>query len=185
MESQIAYPCVKVTLESREMSPFYPVLCRESEYFIFAVSMSPIELGINGSLKWSWKMSVECEERTSGQWFDQRTASAFPCLTPWITALRVISRATARVFELEIYSSAFLILICGGCCPAPPALPPWSPSTLLLFQQQNTGNKTNSHRHSISPLSYPKLSLLSTCVATKLHTQREERHHHSSASTHH
>lgn len=43
--------------------------------------------------------------------------SAFPCPTPWITALRVISRATAGVFELEIYSSAFLILICGGCPP--------------------------------------------------------------------
>lgn len=148
--------------------------------------MSPIELGINGSLKWSWKMSVECEERTSGQWFDQRTASAFPCLTPWITALRVISRATARVFELEIYSSAFLILICGGCCPAPPCTTPLvtlhsSSFSAAKYRKQNS----SSHRHSISPLSYPKWSLLSTCVATKLHTQREERHHHSSASTHH
>lgn len=41
--------------------------------------------------------------------------SAFPCPTPWITALWVISRATAGLFELEIHLSAFLILICSGC----------------------------------------------------------------------
>ncbi len=43
------------------------------------------------------------------------TESAFPCPSPRITALSVISRATAGVFELEIYSSALFILICSGC----------------------------------------------------------------------
>lgn len=68
-----------------------------------------------------WNVSEECEwsERGGHLGYDLIMApsplSAFPCPTPWITALRVISRATVRVFGLEIYSSALLVLICGGC----------------------------------------------------------------------
>ena len=62
-------------------------------------------------------VSEGCEwsERGGHLGYDLITVSAFPCPTPWITALWVISRASAGLFALEIYSSAFLILICSGC----------------------------------------------------------------------
>lgn len=81
---------------------------------------SAVMMEIDGCLKLFLRnvSREQRERRTSGLWSDHMApgpVSAFPCPTPWITALWVISSATAEVFELEIYSSAFLILIGGGC----------------------------------------------------------------------
>lgn len=71
-------------------------------------------------------VSQECESsgRQVGFGCDQMApgpVSAFPCPTPWITALRVISNAAAGVFELEIHSSLLSLLLIGvaAVCPSP------------------------------------------------------------------
>lgn len=149
-------------------------LCCQTEA-VSAVS-PPVELEINGSL-------TMFEDSTCGRWFDQEAASAVLSPAPWITALRVINTAAARGFELEIYSSAFLILICGGCFPAPPTPPSWSSSfSAAEYWSVRVQETTLQLSEALSDTPSDLCSLL-LWQQNFTHTHRKM-YYHSSASAH-
>lgn len=128
-------------------------------------------MDMDGCIIFFWRMWGVWETRTVGLWCDH--------LVLWVhshvqhlrfTALRVISSATAIVFKLEIYSSAFLILIGGGC------LPFFSFSSRVRHHRKQPGKPLQCEPFLINPL-YFLFSL-----ATKFHAQRTK-YCHSSAST--
>lgn len=96
-----------------------------------------VEVEINGCLKCS-NWSEWGEHRCFDLIMAHSPVSAFSCSTPWITALMVISTATAGLFELEIYSSAFIILICGGSEATPILFSSYSSRIQLLI---STGSR--------------------------------------------
>lgn len=124
-------------------------------------------------------VSQECESsgRQVGFGCDQMApgpVSAFPCPTPWITPLRVISNAAAGVFELEIHSSLLSLVLIGvaAVCPPPPsAAHGCHPSG----KSAGSGSERRAPTALCQPLPLLNSLLIPTCMGAELHSHGENK----------